>query len=247
MLLIIYRHRPVALAGTRRFYLVPEIAQLPDGDPVKTFVCFLALYARDVEIGALPGAPSSYDPIHGERYARAALIPATEFLMLQERMDYQLAAHFGVPPEQISARREDFAGELKTATRWSLRRNAQLWCRRRDGRACSLSTVTSRGSLACTSHCGWADPPAHDYDRRRMDHVTLLIAAKSSPNEARRLSRALDAVHPLVDVEMHVDPGAALDDIDMLCLWTPCRRDGLQWPHRDGLKWPRLALVDLLV
>jgi len=78
MLLITYQHRPVALAGTSRFYLAPEIAELADPDPLKTFVCFLALYARDLQIGAIPGDPTCYRPIPAERYAREALIPSPD-------------------------------------------------------------------------------------------------------------------------------------------------------------------------
>lgn len=54
-----------------------------------------------------------------------------------------------------------------------------------------------------------------------MDHVTLLIAATSSPKEARRLSSAINSVHALVEVDTHVDPDAALNGMDLLCLWTP--------------------------
>jgi hypothetical protein len=52
---------------------------LPDRHPLKTFVCFLVLYARDVQIPALPGDPSRYRPESGERYARAALMRTREF------------------------------------------------------------------------------------------------------------------------------------------------------------------------
>lgn len=67
---------------------------------------------------------------------------------------------------------------------------------------------------------------------RRMDRVTLLIAAKASPNEARRLAHALDAVHPLVEVDTHVEPGAALAEIELLCLWTPWKQPTEQRPER---------------
>jgi len=130
MLLITYQHRPVALAGTSRFYLAPEIAELADLDPLKTFVCFLGLYARDVQIGAIPGDPTRYHPIPAERYAREALIPSPDFTALQDQSDHQLAAYFGVPPEQIRRRREDFAGRLDATTRRPSRRNARSRCGR---------------------------------------------------------------------------------------------------------------------
>lgn len=67
---------------------------------------------------------------------------------------------------------------------------------------------------------------------RQMDKITLLIATEASPNEARRLSRALDAVHPLVEVETHVEPGAAPGEIDLLCLWTTWKKPTEQRPER---------------
>src|SRR5215211_1223690 len=57
--LITYQRQIVAIAGAHRFYLAPAIGDLPDGDPLKTFVCFLALYARDVQTGELPGDPAA--------------------------------------------------------------------------------------------------------------------------------------------------------------------------------------------
>src|SRR3954463_16534529 len=95
--LITYQRQIVALAGAHRFYLAPAIDDLPDGDPLKTFVCFLALYARDVETGEVPGDATRYVPRRGERYARAALMPADEFSAMQHRSDRELATHFHVP------------------------------------------------------------------------------------------------------------------------------------------------------
>src|SRR4051812_40715192 len=59
MTLITYQDRIVAIADANRLYLAPAIDELANGDPLKTFVCFLALYARDVQTGALPGDPAS--------------------------------------------------------------------------------------------------------------------------------------------------------------------------------------------
>src|SRR3954447_1757346 len=85
--LITYQRQVVALAGPHRFYLAPAIDDLPDGDPLKTFVCFLALYARDVHTGQLHGDPTRYRPCRGEHYARAALMPARDFLIMRARSD----------------------------------------------------------------------------------------------------------------------------------------------------------------
>ena len=106
MTLITYQRQIVAVAGADRFSLAPAIDELPDGDALKTFVCFLVLYARDVRTGALPGDPCRYLPCRGERYARAALMPAREFLTAAHRSDRELAEHFQVPLEQIARRRQ---------------------------------------------------------------------------------------------------------------------------------------------
>jgi hypothetical protein len=42
----------------------------PDGDPLKRFVCFLVLYARDIQTRQLPDEPYHYLPHRAERYAR---------------------------------------------------------------------------------------------------------------------------------------------------------------------------------
>lgn len=54
-----------------------------------------------------------------------------------------------------------------------------------------------------------------------MDHVTVLIGAEASRGESQKLARSLDAIHVLVEVDARLDPGAAADDVDWLCLWTP--------------------------
>jgi hypothetical protein len=72
------------MAGRERFYLAARIARRPDGDPVKTFVCYLALYARDVLAGRLPGEPRRYLPARAERYARECLLAPRAFHALAE-------------------------------------------------------------------------------------------------------------------------------------------------------------------
>jgi hypothetical protein len=109
MSMISYRGHLVAIAGREEFRLAPDVAARPDGDPLKRWVCYLALYARDVLTGVLPDEPSRYFPARGERYARECLIPPREFQALTNRSDAELAAHFNVPLEQITARRADLA------------------------------------------------------------------------------------------------------------------------------------------
>jgi hypothetical protein len=53
-----------------------------------------------------------------------------------------------------------------------------------------------------------------------MDHVSALVAAKASRNEVSKLAKALDAIHPLVEVDVHLAPPDH-DGIDTVWLWTP--------------------------
>jgi hypothetical protein len=78
---IAVRYRRESIAGEskdrhpRPLEVAPHPDRLPDGHPLKTFVCFLALYAREVRTGQLPGDPWHYQSAPGERYAREAPIP----------------------------------------------------------------------------------------------------------------------------------------------------------------------------
>lgn len=101
---ITYRTRPVAIASAERFWLTDDLSALPTGDPLKTWACFMCLYARDVLTGVLPGP---YTDADAELFARAALIPDTAFQRLKGLPDEQLAVHFNVPLEQIADQRHD--------------------------------------------------------------------------------------------------------------------------------------------
>ncbi len=65
-----HQDQPVALAAPTRFWLAAHIEALPDKHPRKTHVCFMALYARDILTGHLPGPYTDQD---AERLARLAL------------------------------------------------------------------------------------------------------------------------------------------------------------------------------
>jgi len=101
------------MAGSERLYLAPPIAERADGDPVKTFVCFLAAYARDALIGHLPDEPSRCFAARAERYARKRPVPPRAFLALAYRTDDELAEPFAVPLEQIAARRDELAPDRR--------------------------------------------------------------------------------------------------------------------------------------
>jgi hypothetical protein len=67
---ITHAGRTVALAARARFWLSADIEALPSGDPRKRHICFMALYARDVLTGAMPGP---YTDTDADRFARLAL------------------------------------------------------------------------------------------------------------------------------------------------------------------------------
>ena len=104
--LISYRGEVVASAGARRVYLAPRIASLDEGDPLISFVSFMAAYAMRVRDGSAPG-PYSHE--RAERFARLALMDDEQFAMLDANGLSQdlIAGHFGVPLEQVAAKRED--------------------------------------------------------------------------------------------------------------------------------------------
>ncbi len=53
--------RTVALAGRERFWLAAHIQALPDHHPHRRHVCFMAVYARDVLTGDMPGPYTDTD------------------------------------------------------------------------------------------------------------------------------------------------------------------------------------------
>ena len=65
-----YQGQTAALAARARFWLAAHIELLPPGHPDKRHVCFMALYARDVLTGEVPGP---YTDTDADRFARLAL------------------------------------------------------------------------------------------------------------------------------------------------------------------------------
>lgn len=103
---ISYDGRPVAMAGKDRFWITHSIALLPDGHPLKRMVSLMCAFARDVQAGETAGP---YDDARAERFAREALLPATEFLAEEAQEDIDLATRFQVPLREVAARRQELA------------------------------------------------------------------------------------------------------------------------------------------
>ena len=103
---ITYRRRAAARAGAERLWLAPHIEALRDGDPVKRLVAFMALYARDVLHGELPGP---YSDTRALEFARLALVNPDTYAAHHTDSDAQLADALGLPIDEIAAVRRDQA------------------------------------------------------------------------------------------------------------------------------------------
>ena len=112
-----YDNRTVALAGRERCWLALHIAALPSDDPTKRLVMFMALYARDVLRGELPGP---YSDERARSFARLALVEPSVYRAHRRRGDRELAAVLGLPVAEIPhVRREQ---QALTQPRTSARR-----------------------------------------------------------------------------------------------------------------------------
>lgn len=106
---ISYRGELVVVATRTRVYLAPRIDALAPGDPELRFVAAMCLYSRDVDEGRVPGPFTSSD---AELYARCVLVPDGEFERHAHERNGELARRYGVPVEQIAAKRRDI-GEVR--------------------------------------------------------------------------------------------------------------------------------------
>ena len=103
---ITYHQRAAARAGAERFWLAAHIQTLPDGHPVKRVVAFMALYARDVLRGDLPGP---YSDERARTFARLALVDPDTWAAHHTASDEQLATLLELPLDEIPAVRRDQA------------------------------------------------------------------------------------------------------------------------------------------
>jgi hypothetical protein len=107
--LILYHGWPLALAAPDRVHFHPALAalaELDESDPLVRFACALAVHAFEIDTGLIEGP---FDQARAERYARELLMPADDFAPLVALADAELAALFGVPVEQVRARRLELA------------------------------------------------------------------------------------------------------------------------------------------
>src|SRR5918992_538878 len=109
MQLIRYDGWPVALAGTHSVVFHPALLDLAERDqahPLLRFTCAMAVHAFEVDTGLEAGP---FEQHRAERFARELLMPSEQFRANAEETDAELAERFGVPVEQVPARRLELA------------------------------------------------------------------------------------------------------------------------------------------
>lgn len=111
---ITYQDRTAALAAPDRYWLATHIEVLPDGHPTKRVVAFMAMFARDVLNGTLPG---SYSDQRAVAFARLALVDRHTYSAHERCSDSELAAALRLPVTEIPAVRRDQARHRRPATR----------------------------------------------------------------------------------------------------------------------------------
>jgi hypothetical protein len=89
----------VALAAAHRLWFAAHIEALPDGHPRKRLVVFMALYAREILTGKIPGPYRDED---AECFARLALIDADVIKRHPRASTAQLAQLLGIPHDQLT-------------------------------------------------------------------------------------------------------------------------------------------------
>lgn len=105
MELITYRGEPAAVVVNGDLAVfAPALEARGLDDPLLRFVAVMCRLAMEIELGLVAGR---YDDERAEGYAREALLPTDCFAALAALPDAYLAICFGVPPEQVPARRAE--------------------------------------------------------------------------------------------------------------------------------------------
>jgi hypothetical protein len=101
-----YDGQNAAFASRERFWLAAHIEALPDGHPTMRLIAYMALFARDVLTGELPGPYSDH---RARTFARLALVEPGAYQAHRRRSDRELADVLGLPVAEIPAVRRDQA------------------------------------------------------------------------------------------------------------------------------------------
>lgn len=101
---IVFRGRMSAAAGDGYFYLAPHLEALEPDHPDRLFVSMMCFYARDVLTGQTPGP---YRDDRAEMAARSTLMNDGDFARAAFLGDADIAEMFGVPLDQVVAKRAD--------------------------------------------------------------------------------------------------------------------------------------------
>jgi hypothetical protein len=113
---IFYRGELRAIAASERVFLAPAIEALSPREPLRRFVAALCLYSRDIDTGELPGP---FIQPAAELYARSFLVADEEFEPYAGEDDLLLSRWFGLPLEQVAAKRSDLAARPADCARRS--------------------------------------------------------------------------------------------------------------------------------
>ena len=106
---IFYGGRLAALAEGDRVIFCPHIEILEADHPLRCFISAVCLWSCEVDARRVP---VRFDPCAAEVYARALLMPAEIFRVLERELpDHVIAEDLSVPLEQVALRREDLAAE----------------------------------------------------------------------------------------------------------------------------------------
>jgi hypothetical protein len=110
--LIVYDGWPVALAGADEGISTRRCWSWPSSRRVRRWCASLARW-RCTPSRWRPGLEHGpFDQGRAERFARALLMPAEEFLAVGDQSDAELARRFGVPIEQIPIRRRELGSRV---------------------------------------------------------------------------------------------------------------------------------------
>jgi hypothetical protein len=113
-ILVTYNHQPVALVNARRATLLGPVAELPPGHPQLRLTVYMAIYAHLIACGQ---HAATYNDQDAQRFARHALIDQHELLERASQADENLAEHFRVPLDQITAARAELCATRASTTR----------------------------------------------------------------------------------------------------------------------------------
>ena len=109
MFILRHEDKPAAWIGDRRVSLAPWVLDRDPADALRRWIVCRAFFVLELQEGALTG---QYSDARADHFARSALMPDDEFLQLGARDDEVIAERFGVPVQQVGAKRMDIEAHV---------------------------------------------------------------------------------------------------------------------------------------